>query len=258
MHPHQRDPAVNDLILGLETAAAGTHHTLITGAHGTGKSLAARALHTLRNQCEQDVPFRCPHHSASFTAMLGNRTTPGEITRAAAGILLLDEVDQFPRLVLEAIANAIDSGNVIHARPGEHDVTRATRCQIVATLAPCPCGHCCSTDIPGACPPTAIARHLARVANTLGHIFQLNLQATPAITLHSPQISDRSIARVSGAHRFAHERNARPPTTARHPPDPTHQPVHRTLADLFHTPLPHHSHHAQARRWQRMPWLENS
>lgn len=56
-------------------------------------------------------PFREPHHSCSMPAMIrvGKNAKPGEITMAHNGVLFLDELPKFPRLVLDSLHQPLDS-----------------------------------------------------------------------------------------------------------------------------------------------------
>ncbi|PIP73616.1 MAG: magnesium chelatase, partial [Candidatus Lloydbacteria bacterium CG22_combo_CG10-13_8_21_14_all_47_15] len=95
---------------GLEVAAAGGHNVLLSGPPGTGKTLLAKAfagilpdlefddafdvtaIHSiaglLREPLITSPPFRSPHHTASFTAIVGGGSVPrpGEVTLAHKGL----------------------------------------------------------------------------------------------------------------------------------------------------------------------------
>lgn len=110
-----------------EIAAAGGHNMLLVGPPGTGKSmLAKRFIGLLPDLTEREMidvniissitqagneifkvtrPFREPHHSCSMPAMIGGgkNAKPGEITMAHNGVLFLDELPEFPRLVLDSL-----------------------------------------------------------------------------------------------------------------------------------------------------------
>jgi magnesium chelatase family protein len=86
-------------------------------------------------------PFRSPHHTISYAAMVGGgpRLTPGEVTRADGGVLFLDELPEFGRDVLEALREPLEEGRVTIARAGRV-ATFPAHFQLVAAMNPCPCG----------------------------------------------------------------------------------------------------------------------
>ena len=149
----------------LEVAAAGAHNLLMIGPPGTGKSmLAARLPGILPPLVPEEAlsvsmiasvagllgdsgltrsrPFRDPHHSASMAAMVGGgvRARPGEVSLAHLGVLFLDELPEFPRTVLDALRQPIESGAVTVARANAH-VRYPARFQLVAAMNPCRCGY---------------------------------------------------------------------------------------------------------------------
>ncbi len=150
----------------LEVAAAGGHHILLVGAPGSGKTLAARCLgsilaplftdeaievtriFTLTESLPDNLgliwlpPFRAPHHSISYAGMVGGGAlvTPGEIVRAHCGLLLLDEVLEFRRDVLQSLRQPLEEGQIRIAR-SERTAYFPCQFQLAMTANMCPCGN---------------------------------------------------------------------------------------------------------------------
>lgn len=147
----------------LEIAAAGSHHLLMTGPPGAGKSLIASCLPGLLPRLSDaerievslvraaaglglpgvDRPFRSPHHSASEAALLGGGSgmpVPGEVSLAHTGVLFLDELGEFPARHLDGLRQPLETGVVHIARRGA-TVAFPAAVQLVAATNPCPCGH---------------------------------------------------------------------------------------------------------------------
>ena len=149
----------------LEIAAAGGHNLLMSGPPGAGKSLMAACLpgilpdltpaEALEVSMVASVsgemrdgrlirarPFRSPHHSASMAALVGGgqRVRPGEVSLAHLGVLFLDELPEFQRVVLDSLRQPLETGKVSVARANAH-VTYPARVQLIAAMNPCRCGH---------------------------------------------------------------------------------------------------------------------
>jgi magnesium chelatase family protein len=150
---------------GMEIAAAGGHNILLIGSPGSGKSMLAKRMITiLPSMTENEIiqstkiysvagelnsenpiinkrPFRAPHHTSSPTAIIGGgkKISPGEITLASNGILLLDELAEFPRSVLESLRQPLEDGKISITR-AYYKVNFPSKFLLVGTSNPCPCG----------------------------------------------------------------------------------------------------------------------
>ena len=146
---------------GLEIAAAGGHNIALYGPPGTGKTTLAKAfrdilpplsrdeileitgIHSIAGILQGTVlhtpPFRSPHHTASYVALIGGggKIKPGEVTLAHRGVLFMDEFPEFEPRVLESLRQPLED-KVVHITRASGRATFPTDFILVAALNPPP------------------------------------------------------------------------------------------------------------------------
>ena len=97
---------------------------------------------------------------------------PGEASLAHDGVLLLDELAEFQRPVLEALRQPLEDGAISVARATGQAVFPA-RFQLVATMNLCPCGGRGDPAAECSCSPQRLARFRAKLSHALLDRFDL-------------------------------------------------------------------------------------
>jgi magnesium chelatase family protein len=178
----------------LAIAAAGSHHVLLFGPPGCGKTLSARALGELlprlpdeevrelaqiysaaetaeENSCCVETgrpPVRMPHHSITKERMLGGGKNcgPGEISLAHLGLLIIDEASEFSRAALQSLREPLEQRKVEFLRSGRW-FRYPSNFQFIMSMNPCPCGQLGVSRQPCMCRPQDIHRYWKRIGNPL-------------------------------------------------------------------------------------------
>ena len=196
-------PLHSSLERALGVAAAGNHHVLLLGSRGTGKSHALEWLRALqppplpatllRQNILAELAFSSSSENSTLTltgpirkvssqvkssALIGGANSffvrPGEFSLAHGGLLIADELPEWPRDSREALREPLESGKVTLSRVrGTFELP--ARFTLVGTGNLCPCGGWPSNfplpqleqkqKLPRCrCPVSARAKYLSRLS----------------------------------------------------------------------------------------------
>jgi magnesium chelatase family protein len=134
-------------------------------------------------------PFRSPHHTSSYVALVGGGTypKPGEITLSHRGVLFLDEFPEFERRVIESLRQPLEDG-VINISRAKGSIVFPARFIMVCAMNPCPCGNLGSKTKPCVCSQGALMRYQRKISGPISDRIDLWLEV--------PQIEHEKLSDV--------------------------------------------------------------
>jgi magnesium chelatase family protein len=140
----------------------------------------------------------------------GLRVKPGEASLAHLGVLFLDELPEFQRVVLESLRQPIEAGEAVVARANAH-VRYPARFQLIAAMNPCKCGYMSEPGRACGRAPKCGLDYRSRISGPLMDRIDLHVEVAniSARDLALPPPSESSAivaARIAGARTIQRER----------------------------------------------------
>lgn len=177
---------------GAEIAVAGGHNILIFGPPGVGKSMILNRVEgilpqlSLEKAIESSMiwslagkvktenilidtpPIRKPHHGASFEGIIGggSNCSPGEISLAHNGYLILDELPEFKTNIIQSLREPLEDKKISLNR-ANNSTWYPADFRIIASANPCPCGNLGKENSVCFCSEKEIKRYWKKIGGAI-------------------------------------------------------------------------------------------